>query len=111
MTKKIGWKNGCWDYFNNLHIPIDDRGLNFGDGIFETVFIHDKQPKLLKAHLDRWQRNARQLSMASPPSQKVLEPIINEGLTLVIMSCSASKEILSALSMKNSIRSAPADFP
>ncbi len=81
MTSKIGWINECWGSTNNLQIPIDDRGLNFGDGIFETILISNKKPKLLKAHLHRWQKNAKKLGMASPPNQEILTPIINEALT------------------------------
>ena len=28
-----------WQEINNIKIPINDRGLKFGDGLFETILI------------------------------------------------------------------------
>ncbi len=36
---KLGWINGHWGIFKDLKVPINDRGLNFADGIFETILI------------------------------------------------------------------------
>jgi len=81
MISKIGWINDSWGSTNKLQIPIDDRGLNFGDGIFETILINNKKPQLLTAHLHRWQVNAKKLGMALPPNEEFLTPIINEVLS------------------------------
>ena len=34
-------------------IPLGDRGLAYGDGVFETIALQDAQPQLWQAH---WQR-------------------------------------------------------
>ena len=34
-------------------IAINDRGLAYGDGVFETILLHGHHPILLQAHLDR----------------------------------------------------------
>jgi 4-amino-4-deoxychorismate lyase len=34
-------------------VPADDRGLNYGDGLFETILIRGGQPRFLEAHLAR----------------------------------------------------------
>lgn len=34
-------------------VAANDRGLAFGDGLFETVLVHDGRPVLLDAHLRR----------------------------------------------------------
>lgn len=37
-------------------IGADDRGLNYGDGLFETILVHEAQPVWWREH---WQRLAR----------------------------------------------------
>jgi len=80
MNTKIGWLDGNFGSTNKLAIPIDDRGLNFGDGIFETIYIEGKTPKLLKAHLKRWARTAHILGMEAPPKEEEVKTILTEML-------------------------------
>ncbi|MDR0781473.1 MAG: aminodeoxychorismate lyase [Pseudomonadales bacterium] len=35
------------------HLPVSDRGLAFGDGLFETILLRAGRPFLLEAHLER----------------------------------------------------------
>ena len=37
FKESISWMNGHWGGTNEISIPISDRGLNLGDGIFETI--------------------------------------------------------------------------
>lgn len=48
------------------HIRVDDLGLLRGDGIFETVLVVDGEPRELGPHLDRLERSARLLELATP---------------------------------------------
>ncbi|HUQ10242.1 MAG TPA: aminodeoxychorismate lyase [Steroidobacteraceae bacterium] len=34
-------------------VPADDRGLHYGDGLFETVLVRGGRPRFLEAHLAR----------------------------------------------------------
>lgn len=34
-------------------LPADDRGLHYGDGLFETILLRDGRPRFLEAHLGR----------------------------------------------------------
>ena len=79
-SKKLGWLNGHWGVFKDLKIPINDRGLNFADGIFETILILNGIPQLLDEHLNRWETSARILEMNSPPSKKWLISLIEDGI-------------------------------
>jgi len=84
MTKnkkeKLGWINGHWGIFKDLKVPINDRGLNFADGIFETILILNGIPQLLDEHLNRWEKSASILEMNSPPSKKWLISLIEDGI-------------------------------
>ena len=47
-------------------IPIDDRGLTLGDGLFETLLAVDGQLVDWQAHLDRMGRGAALLGLPEP---------------------------------------------
>ncbi len=49
-------------------IPIDDRGLAYGDGLFETIAVYQGRPLLLAAHLDRLKSGLDALQIINPPS-------------------------------------------
>lgn len=44
-------------------LPLPDRGLDFGDGVFETLLIRRGEPLYLDLHLARMQRGCRVLSL------------------------------------------------
>ncbi len=43
-----------------------DRGLEFGDGLFETLAVVAGRPRLLARHLDRLERGCAQLGLVMP---------------------------------------------
>lgn len=49
-----------------------DRGLQYGDGLFETVAIRDGRPRLLPYHFDRLEAGCVRLGF-EPPTRDVLE--------------------------------------
>lgn len=53
------------------HVPADDRGLQFGDGLFETVAVVDHRPQLLDAHVARLCRDARTLRLPAPDPDRL----------------------------------------
>ena len=78
--QRIGWVNGSWELSKKLTIPLNDRAVNFGDGIFETILILDGNPQLLIDHLNRLERSACLLKMANPPKRNWISNLINEGI-------------------------------
>ena len=78
--EKLGWINGDWGIFKDLKLPINDRGLNFADGIFETILILNGKPQLLPEHLNRWEKSANILGMNPPPSKAWLISLIENGI-------------------------------
>jgi 4-amino-4-deoxychorismate lyase len=53
----------CVDGREGARIPADDRGLAYGDGLFETIAVLDGAPRLLEHHLDRLTEGARRLAI------------------------------------------------
>ena len=45
---------GTWiDGVAGTTVPVDDRGFQYGDGLFETILVRGGQPRFLEAHLVR----------------------------------------------------------
>tara|TARA_Y100001970_G_scaffold294351_1_gene451271 strand:- start:13458 stop:14276 length:819 start_codon:yes stop_codon:yes gene_type:complete len=82
--KSISWKDNKWSTSQSLSISLKDRGLRFGDGVFETILIKNQEPYLLERHLERWKQSAKILAMDNPPNQTFLIPIIAESIKRIL---------------------------
>jgi 4-amino-4-deoxychorismate lyase len=47
-------------------LPLDDRGLHYGDGLFETLSVHGGRAGLLDRHLQRLARGCAALGLPAP---------------------------------------------
>ena len=47
-------------------IPADDRAVQYGDGLFETVAIRDGEPRLWDFHVERLRTGAARLGLEAP---------------------------------------------
>jgi 4-amino-4-deoxychorismate lyase len=56
------WINGR----RRTTIDCRDRGLQYGDGVFETMRVRGRQIRLLELHLDRLYRSCRTLKIQAP---------------------------------------------
>jgi 4-amino-4-deoxychorismate lyase len=48
-----------------------DRGLHYGDGLFETMRVRNARIRLLELHLERLYAGLRRLSIPGPPPQQL----------------------------------------
>lgn len=48
-------------------VPVTDRGLSFGDGLFETLLVRDGRACQWRRHWDRLDRGCRRLGLPPPP--------------------------------------------
>ncbi|MFV9510825.1 D-amino-acid transaminase [Tepidibacillus sp. LV47] len=53
----------------DTHIDIEDRGYQFGDGIYEVVRVYRGKPFRLDDHLDRFERSAKEIRLPLPMSK------------------------------------------
>ena len=81
MNKNIGWINYEWKAINDIDISINDRGMKFSDGLFETILVKKNKPILLKEHLERFQKNFNILNFKNNIDDYFLTEIIKEGIT------------------------------
>jgi len=54
------------------HIEVSDRGLQYGDGLFETIAVKSGQAQFLDRHLQRLNAGCSRL-LISPPDNKLLK--------------------------------------
>jgi D-alanine transaminase len=78
--------NGKFVEPNESVVPIDERGHQFGDGVYEVIRIYDGKPFMMDEHLDRLYQSADAIKLRIDPDREVfknsmLELIQRSGLT------------------------------
>jgi len=66
MHEASAYLNGVLVAAAHAAIPITDRGLTLGDGVFETIAVHGGRLPFLDAHLARLEAAAAVLGLAPP---------------------------------------------
>jgi 4-amino-4-deoxychorismate lyase len=67
--------NGVPPASSSQAIAADDRGLQYGDGLFETALLIDGGVRFLDDHLDRLARGCERLGIQTPDRQTLLDEI------------------------------------
>jgi len=63
---------------DNAGLPAADRGLAYGDGLFETIRMHGRRGALLSRHLERMTRDAGRLGI--PVSRTGLQDACSQAV-------------------------------
>ena len=77
---EIGFINGKFVEITAPVIPIQERGHQFGDGVYEVVRVYNGVPFLLTGHIDRLERSANEIKLAIPYTKQDLQQIVEEGI-------------------------------
>ena len=80
MTLSIGWHKDKWVDIDNIQISAQDRGLKFGDGIFETILIKNNRAILIDEHIQRLENSSKVLSIDFNINKSYLKEIIISGI-------------------------------
>lgn len=56
-------------------VPIDDRGFQYGDGLFETIAIRSGRPRLWQFHIERLAAGCEKLGIRMPAEQNLREQL------------------------------------
>ena len=76
----IAYVNGQFSPIEQATISIEDRGFQFGDGVYEVVRTYGGVPFRLYDHLLRLESSARAVSIPVPLSRTDWEALIREGV-------------------------------
>jgi D-alanine transaminase len=63
MWKSVGYYNGEMGPLEDMKVPMGDRALYFGDGIYEATCVANRVPFALDEHLDRMYNSLRLLEI------------------------------------------------
>lgn len=76
----IAFVNGRFLPWKDAVVSIDDRGFQFGDGVYEVIRTYRGAPFELAAHLARLERSAKELNLVQPYSRAQWTQWIQQGL-------------------------------
>jgi D-alanine transaminase len=80
MTDNIAYVNGEFLPHAEACISIDDRGLVFGDAIYEVIKCYSQRPFRLRDHLERLKRGAEEIRLPLPLDEESVVRAIDELL-------------------------------
>ena len=78
MRETLGWYKDQWLDIDKILISANNRGLKFGDGIFETILIKKNKPILFDEHLKRLEKSSKLLDINLKINELTLKKLIND---------------------------------
>jgi D-alanine transaminase len=76
----IGYFNGEFIPVEQLIIPIDERGHQFGDGVYEVIRIYDGKFFMLEEHINRLFKSAQAIRLQVSQSNEEIQQLIHEAV-------------------------------
>jgi D-alanine transaminase len=80
VIPRIVYVDGLYRPYGSASVHVEDRGLLFGDAVYEVCAIRNGRIFDLEPHFDRLERSLRELSIAPPMSRASLGLVIAETL-------------------------------
>lgn len=81
--ENLGYYNGTIDSLNKLCVPILDRAVYYGDGIYDATYTRNHIPFALSEHLQRFYEGCARIGIDLPMSKRQLAHTINECIAKV----------------------------
>ncbi|MCK8783742.1 D-amino-acid transaminase [Roseomonas sp. NAR14] len=75
---RIAYVNGRYLPQRDAAVNIEDRGYQFGDGIYEVVHVQDGRFIDEDAHLSRMERSLGEIRLAQPMGRRALRQVLRE---------------------------------
>ncbi len=75
---RIAYVNGHYRPHAAAHVHIEDRGFQFGDGVYEVVHVHRSRLVDEDLHLDRLERSLGELRLTPPLARAPLHHVLIE---------------------------------
>ena len=74
----VGYYNGVFDRIEEIRIPLSDRCVFFGDGIYDAAIGRNRRIYLKSEHIERFLKNAEKMHIACPYSKDELSALLDE---------------------------------
>lgn len=75
---RIAYVNGRYLPQRHAEVNVEDRGYQFGDGIYEVVHLYDGRYIDEDRHLDRLERSLNEICLPMPMSRAALRQVLRE---------------------------------
>ncbi len=62
------------------YLPIEERAVNFGDGVYEVIVTYNKKPFKLDEHISRLFYSASEIELKIPYTKDQIRDIVFEGI-------------------------------
>jgi D-alanine transaminase len=76
----IGYINGKFTSLDELVLPIDERGHQFGDGVYEVIRVYNGTPFMLDEHLDRLINSSKAIKLPITQTVEDFKSLILEAV-------------------------------
>ena len=76
--KNLCYYNGSVAEIEEMQIPVTDRAVYYGDGIYDATYAHNHKVFDIDAHLNRFYNSARLLDINIPVERNELEALLKE---------------------------------
>lgn len=78
----IAYVNGRYQPLHQASVNVEDRGYQFGDGIYEVLYVHRGALVDAELHLQRLARSLSEIELPSPMSPAALHAVVLQVLRL-----------------------------
>src|SRR4051794_22503686 len=78
---RIAFVNGRYLPIGSAAVSVEDRTVQFADGVYEVIKVMGGVPCDLDRHLDRLERSLAAVAIAMPVSRPVLVGVVEETLS------------------------------
>lgn len=75
----IAFVNGVWSSVSAARVSVEDRGFQFGDGVYELIRTYGPKLFHLQEHLARLEASAKEIELSLPYTPLRMEKIIRLG--------------------------------
>ncbi|MGE3154130.1 MAG: D-amino-acid transaminase [Nitrospiraceae bacterium] len=76
----LAYVNGRFMDLADAMVPVEDRGLQFGDGVYEVIRTYGRQSFQVDAHLARLTQSAAAIGLMVPEVMRQFPALIDEGV-------------------------------
>lgn len=76
--RNLGYYNGEIGLIEDMRVPMTDRGLYFGDGIYDAAYTRNHIIYALDEHIARFYTNLARLEIAEPMPAEELSTLLRE---------------------------------
>lgn len=75
---RVAYVNGRWLDQRRAAVNVEDRGYQFGDGVYEVLHVHRGRFVDTERHLDRLDRSLREIRLPAPMPRAALLQVLGE---------------------------------